>query len=104
MDEVSINSAEIPWERSDEHPETLRKVLRLGPDARPRAVLLKLDPGFEMEAHSHDRVENNYVLEGMFESQGREYPAGSFRRVPRLAVHGPIRSRGGAVVLVLWED
>ncbi len=57
-----------------------------------------------MEAHSHDLAESRYVLEGMYESHGREYPAGSYHYIPRNASHGPTRSRSGALILVAWES
>jgi anti-sigma factor ChrR (cupin superfamily) len=79
-------------------------VLRRGPDGSPRAALLRLKAGFKMDAHSHARAENHYVLEGMYESQGREFPAGTYRYIRRQAQHGPYRSHGGALLLVLWED
>jgi quercetin dioxygenase-like cupin family protein len=67
-------------------------------------VLLKLPPGFEMQSHSHLFVEHHYVLEGEYESQGKRFPAGSYRVIPRQADHGPFRSADGATVLVLWVD
>ena len=81
-----------------------RKVLRTGPDGCPKVALLKLDAGFEMNAHSHAHAENHYVLEGMYEVQGREYPAGTYRLIPKHQEHGPFGSRNGALVYVVWED
>ena len=105
MEERSIDSAAVPWEPSAEHPEGLRrKVLRTGPDGKPRVALIRLEPGFEMEAHSHELAENHYVLEGMYESHGKEYPAGTYRYVPANTSHGPVHSHAGALILVSWGD
>jgi len=104
MEDISVNAADIPWERSESDPQGLqRKVLRRGSDDKPRVALLKLDAGFEVPGHAHDLAENHFVLEGMYESQGREYPAGSYHRIPAHATHGPFRSRGGALLVVMWE-
>ncbi|MGD8395422.1 MAG: cupin domain-containing protein [Candidatus Eiseniibacteriota bacterium] len=104
MEPIAVNASDRPWEPVDGVPGMKRKVLRRGQDQRPRVALLKLAAGFEHDAHAHERAENHYVLEGMYESQGREYPAGSYRYVPRQAEHGPFRSAAGATLLVVWED
>ena len=67
-------------------------------------ALLKLEPGFEMDAHSHSHAENHYVLEGMYETEGRECPSGCYLMVPKHKEHGPFRSQDGALLLVVWED
>ena len=104
MEETSVNAAAVPWESPAGYPEGLtRKVLRMGPDGRPRAALLKLAPGFSMDAHTHDLAEVHYVLEGMYESHGHEHAAGSYRYIPAHQSHGPAHSKGGALLLVHWE-
>ena len=40
----------------------------------------------------------------MYDEQGREYPAGTYRLIPKHKEHGPFGSHSGALVLVLWED
>lgn len=103
MEERTVSTSSVPWESSKDDPAGLRrKVLRTGADGRPRVALIKLEAGFEMEAHSHDLAENHYVLEGMYESHGKEYPAGTYRYVPANTSHGPVHSRAGALLLVTW--
>jgi anti-sigma factor ChrR (cupin superfamily) len=105
MEEISLQSANIPWEASAEYPSTLRrKVLRTGADGKPRVALIRLEPGFEGEGHTHALAESHYVLEGMYESHGKEFASGAYRFVPKHTHHGPFHSAGGAVVLVFWED
>jgi anti-sigma factor ChrR (cupin superfamily) len=104
MGEVTINESELPWEPATSYQEgTLWKILRRDADGGPKAALLKLPPAFEMDAHAHLHSEHHYVLEGQYESQGRTFPAGSYRMIPAHANHGPFLSTGGALVLVLWE-
>ena len=105
MEQIFVNANDRPWEAAAGYPsEIKRKVLRSGPDGRPRVALLRLEPGCRMDAHSHVHAENHYVLEGMYEAQGREYPAGSYRFIPKQEQHGPFHSPAGAVLLVVWED
>lgn len=105
MQEESVDASTVPWEDSKDYPAGLRlKILRRGPDGNRRVALIKLEAGFEADAHSHDLAENHYVIEGMYESQGREYPSGSYRYIPRHTSHGPVRSHSGALILVNWES
>jgi len=66
-------------------------------------ALIRVNAGFEMDAHTHEFAESHYVLEGMYESHGREYAAGTYRFVPRHTSHGPFHSHAGALLLVFWE-
>ncbi len=105
MQELAVNVSSIPWEPAvGYHPGTLRKVLRRGAEGEPMTMLLKLPPGFEMSSHSHLFVEHHYVLEGEYESQGKRFPGGSYRVIPKHADHGPFRSANGATVFVFWTD
>ena len=104
MDEVSINELDLPWESTGSYQEgTQWKFLRRDSEGKPKAALLKLPPAFEMDAHSHVHAEHHYVLEGQYASQGRLFPAGSYRMIPAHANHGPFRSDSGALILVVWE-
>ena len=105
MNEVSINESDLSWEPAGGYHEgTEWKVLRRGPEGEPKAVLLKLPPALEMDAHAHVHAEHHYVLEGQYESQGKPFPVGSYRMIPAHANHGPFQSANGALVLVVWED
>ena len=43
------------------------QILRSGADGAPRVALLKLEPGFEMDAHTHAFAGNHFLLEGCAE-------------------------------------
>jgi anti-sigma factor ChrR (cupin superfamily) len=102
--ELAVDASEMAWETPTGYPPRIsRKVLRRGSAGEPRTALLKLDPGFEMNAHAHVYLEHHYVIEGEYESQGKRYPAGAYRMIPRHENHGPFRSTRGAVILVIWD-
>jgi quercetin dioxygenase-like cupin family protein len=104
MTELTINESDVPWDPAgDYHEGTEWKVLHRGPEDKLRAILLKLPPAFKMDAHAHVHTEHHYVLEGQYESQGRSFPAGSYRIIPAHANHGPFESASGAIILVIWE-
>jgi anti-sigma factor ChrR (cupin superfamily) len=105
MKELWVNLAGVPRERIEGHPEgTRRKVLRRSEEGEPKAFVLELAPGFEMDEHGHVHVENHFVLEGEYESGGKTHAAGTYHWIPAHTTHGPFRSPKGARILVIWED
>jgi anti-sigma factor ChrR (cupin superfamily) len=103
LQEQMIRAPDLPWERAEGYPEgTEWKVLRSDAKGKPRAVLLRLPPGFEMRSHSHVDPEHHYVLAGEYHSLGERFGPGTYRRIPPHADHGPFRSTNGAEILVIW--
>jgi len=102
MKEFTHNHEEMPWGEARGYPTgTLAKVLR--EEGEHKTFLLKLAPGFEMEAHCHTPVtEQHFVMEGSYVGEGRTYRKGSYRFIPPGVTHGPFTSSEGAVVLVVW--
>jgi anti-sigma factor ChrR (cupin superfamily) len=102
MEEINISAIDIDWQPAEGYPAgAMQKVLHDGADSTPRTILLKMQPGWMMNAHSHVHTEMHYVLEGDYESQDEVYPAGAFRLIPAHTDHGPFTTLGGAVVLVI---
>jgi len=103
VSETTLDVNEMAWEETSSYPQgTMIKVLR--DERQARSVLLKLPAGFRMDAHSHTCCEQHFVLEGKYESGGKEHGPGCYRCIPAHAEHGPFSSRTGAVILVLWGD
>ncbi len=90
------------WENADGYFKgTKRKILRN--DDGGRTVLLKLPKGFYMSPHSHITVEQNFVIEGEYQSNGKNYPVGSYQIFSPGDEHGPFESKKGALILVIWD-
>jgi anti-sigma factor ChrR (cupin superfamily) len=105
MEESRVNANEMKWRTAEGYPEgAMEKVLYKGTDAAPRSILLKIEPGWTMDEHAHVHTELHYVIQGKYESQGIEYPAGSFRMIPKHTNHGPFTTSEGAVVLIVWIE
>jgi anti-sigma factor ChrR (cupin superfamily) len=102
MKEIYTNSGDMDWQPAEGYPPGAeRKVLHDGSDSTPLSFLLKMEPGWMMDAHSHVHTEIHYVLDGEYESKDKVYPAGSFRVIPAHTDHGPFTTMRGAVVLVI---
>jgi anti-sigma factor ChrR (cupin superfamily) len=104
MPEITLDANQMAWKETSAYPEgTLIKVLREG-EGGARSVLLKLPPGFRIEAHVHTYWEQHFVLEGEYEEAGVEHGPGTYQCIPAHASHGPFSSQKGAVILVVWDD
>ena len=91
------------WEAAPGYAQgTMVKVLRNEKNAK--TVLLKLPEGFYMGPHSHLTTEQNFVIEGQYESGGEEYPAGSYQIFSPGDEHGPFESKSGAIILVVYDS
>ncbi len=94
---------EIGWTEADNYPKgTLKKVLR-DEENGAKTILLKFPKGFSMSPHSHVTKEQHFVLEGSYSSNGVEFPIGSYQLIEAHEEHGPFKSEGGALLLVVWD-
>jgi quercetin dioxygenase-like cupin family protein len=104
MEEISINYEKMKWTDAPGYPEGSKiKMLREGGPGEGKTFIRKIRKGFKMEGHSHTTVEQHFVLEGEYESEGKVYKAGTYRLIPRHETHGPFKSSKGAVILVIWD-
>ncbi|MGD8726635.1 MAG: cupin domain-containing protein [Gemmatimonadales bacterium] len=102
MSAITLNTNHMPWQEAESYPEgTSIKLLR--DEGETKSALLRLPPGFRMDAHTHTCAEQHFVLEGEYEVDGKEYGPGTYQYIPARFRHGPFASRDGAVVLVAWE-
>ena len=105
MKEIHVNTADIEWQDAISYPAGVKeKVLCDGSGNAPKSCLLKIKPEWEMDGHTHVFTELHYVMEGEYESQGRIYPAGTFRMIPKHVNHGPFKTISGVTILVIWVE
>jgi quercetin dioxygenase-like cupin family protein len=104
MQEITINYEKMKWTDAPGYPEASKiKILREGGPGEGKTFLRKIKRGFKMEGHSHTTVEQHFVLQGEYESEGKIYKAGTYRLIPKHETHGPFKSSKGAVILVIWD-
>ena len=104
MNEIIYNVRERAWQSAAGYPPGAEaKVLREGGNGIGWTILLKLPPGWSMNAHSHRTTEQHYVLEGEYEIENQVFSVGSYQLIPEGTCHGPFFTRTGAVLLVVWD-
>ncbi len=93
------HAGHLVWQRSP-MPGVERKMLdRIGDEIARATTLVRYAPGSRFSAHTHDGGEEFLVLEGVFQDEHGDYPAGSYVRNPPTSSHAPA-SRPGCTIFV----
>ena len=76
------------------------RVMSLHECAAEHVALVKWAPDTEFQSHTHWGGEEIFVLEGRFNDEHGEYPAGSWIRSPDQSRHAPYTRADGALIYV----
>ena len=76
------------------------RVMSLHECAAEHVALVKWAPDTEFQSHTHWGGEEIFVLEGRFNDEHGEYPAGSWIRSPDQSRHAPYTRAEGALIYV----
>ena len=76
------------------------QVMSLHECAAEHVALVKWAPDTEFQSHTHWGGEEIFVLEGRFNDEHGEYPAGSWIRSPDQSRHAPYTRAEGALIYV----
>ncbi len=103
MKQITIDTNKLEWQEAEGYPQgTEIKILRR--DEAGQTVILRLPAGFEISGHTHTRNEEHYVLEGQYEIGDKIYSQGTYQFFPANTSHGPFTSKGGAILLISWNE
>lgn len=98
-----VHSAEAPWIASPMPGVDRRMLDRIGDEVARATSIVRYAPGSAFSAHTHTGGEEFIVLEGVFQDEHGDYPAGTYVRNPPTTQHTP-RSEGGCTIFVkLWQ-
>ncbi|MEM6618890.1 MAG: cupin domain-containing protein [Pseudomonadota bacterium] len=100
---VVVHSADIDWVASP-MPGVHRRMLdRIGDEVARATTIVRYAPGSHFSRHTHTGGEEFIVLEGVFQDEHGDFPAGTYVRNPPTSAHTP-RSEEGCVIFVkLWQ-
>lgn len=74
-------------------------VLPLSDFEGSHTALVRWAPGTQFKQHRHFGGEEIFVLEGVFQDESGDYPAGSWIRNPHLSVHHPFSTQGCLILV-----
>lgn len=100
---VVLHADEIGW-RDSPMPGVARRPLdRIGDEVARATTIVRYAPGSHFSAHTHDGGEEFVVLEGVFQDEHGDFPAGSYIRNPPTSRHTPGSDDGCVIFVKLWQ-
>ncbi len=98
-----VHAEHVPWVPSP-MPGVERRVLdRLGDEVARATSIVRYAPSSTFSAHTHGGGEEFLVLEGTFEDESGQFPAGTYVRNPPASQHTPGSTAGCTIFVKLWQ-
>lgn len=98
-----VHGAQLPWADSPMAGVSRRPLDRVGGEVARATSIVRYAPNSEFSSHVHTGGEEFLVLDGVFQDEHGDFPAGSYIRNPPTSSHTP-RSEAGCVIFVkLWQ-
>ena len=100
---VAVHAARLPWAPSPMAGVARRMLDRLGNEVARATSIVRYAPGSRFSAHVHGGGEEILVLDGVFEDEHGDFPAGSYIRNPPTSRHTPGSAPGCTIFVKLWQ-
>lgn len=94
-----VRDADNPWVASPMAGVERKMLDRIGDEVARATSIVRFAPGSAFSAHTHDGGEEFLVLDGVFQDEHGDFPAGAYIRNPPTSRHTP-RSDPGTTILV----
>ncbi|GAB5388524.1 MAG: cupin domain-containing protein [Alphaproteobacteria bacterium] len=98
-----VHSEQIDWVPSPMPGVDRRMLDRVGEEVARATSIVRYAPGSAFSAHTHDGGEEFYVLDGVFQDEHGDYPAGTYVRNPPGTSHTPASEQGCIILVKLWQ-
>ncbi len=100
---VVIDSDALKWQDSP-MPGVRRRILdRIGGEVARATTVVQYAPGSQFSPHVHTGGEEFIVLDGVFQDEHGDFPAGSYIRNPPQSSHTPGSNAGCVIFVKLWQ-
>lgn len=100
---VLIHSDEIDWVASPMKGVDRRMLDRIGDEVARATTIVRYAPESHFSEHTHDGGEEFIVLDGVFQDEHGDFPAGSYIRNPPTTSHTPRSDDGCTIFVKLWQ-
>ncbi len=100
---VVVHAAALPWVASPMPGVDRRMLDRIGGEVARATSIVRYAPGSEFSAHVHTGGEEFIVLDGVFQDEHGDFPAGSYIRNPPESSHTPGSAPGCTIFVKLWQ-
>ncbi len=100
---VVVHSDEVAWAASPMPGVDRRMLDRIGDEVARATTIVRYAPNSQFSPHTHTGGEEFIVLEGVFQDQYGDFPAGSYVRNPPTSSHKPGSDEGCTIFVKLWQ-
>ncbi|APG92200.1 cupin domain-containing protein [Sinorhizobium americanum] len=100
---VVVHAAKLDWVSSPSAGVDRRMLYRIGGEIARATSIVRYAPGSAFPRHVHSGGEEILVLEGTFQDEHGDYPAGSYFRNPPGTSHVPASEGGCTIFVRLWQ-
>ncbi|MGI9479046.1 MAG: cupin domain-containing protein [Hyphomicrobiaceae bacterium] len=100
---VAMHGAAIPWQASPMAGVERRMLDRIGDEVARATTIVRYAPNSHFSPHVHTGGEEFFVLEGVFQDEHGDFPAGSYIRNPPESSHTPGSAPGCTIFVKLWQ-
>jgi len=100
---AAVHAARLAWVPSPIAGVDRRMLDRIGDEIARATSIVRYAPDSHFSAHTHGGGEEFIVLDGVFEDEHGQYPAGSYIRNPPTSRHTPGSAPGCTLFVKLWQ-
>src|SRR6476661_5079466 len=100
---VAVHTAGMPWIASPMAGVERRMLDRIGDEVARATSIVRYAAGSRFSPHTHGGGEEFLVLDGVFQDEHGDYPAGSYIRNPPTSRHTPGSAPGCTLMVKLWQ-
>jgi hypothetical protein len=100
---VAVHAARLAWVPSPIPGVERRMLDRIGDEVARATSIVRYAPRSRFSAHTHGGGEEFLVLEGVFQDDHADYPAGYYVRNPPTSSHRPGSEAGCVIFVKLWQ-
>jgi len=100
---IVVHGDETEWLESPIVGVHRRMLDRIGDEVARATTIVRYAPGSTFSPHTHGGGEEFIVLEGIFQDEHGDFPAGSYIRNPPTTSHTPGSDTGCVIFVKLWQ-
>ncbi|WP_134682383.1 cupin domain-containing protein [Paracoccus ravus] len=100
---AAVHAGRLDWVPSPAHGVERKMLYRIGEEVARATSLVRYARGSAFPAHVHSGGEEILVLEGTFQDEHGDYPAGCYFRNPPGTSHSPAAKDGCTIFVRLWQ-
>ena len=100
---ATVHAAQLDWKPSPIPGVDRRMLDRIGDEVARATSIVRYAPHSHFSPHTHGGGEEFLVLDGVFQDEHGDYPAGTYVRNPPTSRHTPGSEPGCTIFVKLWQ-